>query len=173
MTLNTTAGSPDADSYVTLAEFKAHADSYGYDVGGSPDDAIEQACRRGTRWIDVTYGYRFIGEVVTVEQSLEWPRIKAVWRGQELDSTTIPKQIKNAACEAVWRELNNPNSLSPDYVQAEAIKQEQVGDLSVTYQDGKGSVEDVTPIVSIIDNLLAGFIAPSTKGALFGPCARS
>lgn len=173
MTLTAMAGDQSVDSYVTVADFKAYADRYGYNVTGFSDDLIEQACRRGTRWIDATYGSRFIGKVATPTQSLEWPRKEAVWRGELLDSATIPKTVKNAVCEAIWRELNKPNSLSPDYVQAEAVKQEQVGDLSVTYKDGKGTAADVTPIIPIIDNILSGLLIQKTSSTLFGQCVRA
>lgn len=173
MTLNTTTGDQSADSYVTDADFKAYAEKYGYNVTGFDDDLIEQACRRGTRWIDATYGSRFIGKVANTTQSLEWPRKEAVWRGELLDSATIPQTLKNAVCEAIWRELNKPNSLSPDYVQAEAVKQEVVGEISTTYQDGKGTAEDVTPIIPIIDNVLSGLLIQKTSTALFVPCVRA
>ena len=173
MTLNTTAGDQSADSYVTVADFKAYAEQYGYYVTGFDDAVIEQACRRGTRWIDATYGNRFIGKVANTTQSLEWPRKEAVWRGELLDSATIPQTLKNAVCEAIWRELNKPNSLSPDYVQAEAVKQEQVGDLSVTYKDGKGTAEDVTPIIPMIDNLLSGLVIQKTSSVLFVQSVRA
>lgn len=173
MTLNTTASDQSANSYVTDADFKAYAEQYGYNVTGFSDDLIEQACRRGTRWIDATYGNRFIGKVANSTQSLEWPRKEAVWRGELLDSATIPPPIKNAVCEAIWRELNKPNSLSPDYVQAEAVKQEQVGDISTTYKDGKGTVEDVIPIIPIIDNILSGLLIQKTSSTLFVPCVRA
>lgn len=173
MTLNTTAGDKLADSYVTIEEFTDHASSFGYNITNYDTNAIEQACRRGTRWIDATYGNRFVGKVANINQSLEWPRIEATRRETALDSATIPKQIKNATSEAIWRELTAPNSLSPDYVQANAIKQEQVGNLSVTYKDGTGSVDDVTPIIPIIDNLLNGLISAKEIPALFGRCERA
>lgn len=173
MTLNTTAGYQSADSYVTVADFKAYAEQYGYNVTGFDDAVIEQACRRGTRWIDATYGNRFIGKVANTTQSLEWPRQEALWRGELLDSATIPLPVKNAVCEAIWRELNKPNSLSPDYVQAEAVKQEVVGEISTTYQDGKGTAEDVTPIIPIIDNMLSALLTQKTSSVLFGQCVRS
>lgn len=173
MALITTIGNHASDSYVTIEEFKAHTEKYGYNITGFDDDVIEQACRRGTRWIDATYGSRFIGKVATPTQSLEWPRKEAVWRWELLDSATIPLPIKNAACEAIWRELNKPNSLSPDYVQANAIKQEQVGDISTTYKDGKGTAEDVTPIITIVDGLISGLIIKAPFSALFGQSVRA
>ncbi|KAB2692511.1 DnaT-like ssDNA-binding protein [Brucella intermedia] len=129
MALITTPGDPDADSYVDLDEFKVYCGKVGYDLEGKDDTDLEQALRRGTTWLDGTYGQRFIGDAASPSQSLEWPRKNAVWRGALLPSTTIPQKAKNALCEAAWRELIVPGSLSPDYVPAEAIKQEQVGDL--------------------------------------------
>ncbi|MDG9793063.1 DnaT-like ssDNA-binding protein [Brucella anthropi] len=172
MPLITTPGDPDADSYVDLDEFKAYCGKVGYDLEGKTDIDLEQSLRRGTTWLDGTYGQRFIGEPAAVEQALEWPRKNAVWRGALLPSTTIPQRIKNALCEAAWRELSAPGSLSPDYVPAEAIKQEQVGDLSVTYQDTNGRIDDVLPVISVVDGILAGFIRGKGPG-VFGSAARA
>lgn len=173
MTLITTAGDQAADSYVTTDEFNEYSKKYGYNLAGFKDEDIEQACRRGTRWLDATYGNRFIGKVASVDQSLEWPRKEAVWRGCSVNDAIIPVAIKNAACEAIWRELTKPNSLAPDYIQSEAVKQEEVGEISVTYKDGKGTAEDVMPVITIIDRLLSGFTNPKAKSALFGICARA
>lgn len=172
MPLITTPGDPDADSYVDLDEFKVYCGKVGYDLEGKTDTDLERSLRRGTTWLDGTYGQRFIGEPATVEQALEWPRKNAVWRGALLPSTMIPQRIKNALCEAAWRELTTPGSLSPDFVPAEAIKQEQVGDLSVTYQDTNGGASDVLPVLSIVDGILAGFIRGKGAG-VFGSAARA
>lgn len=171
MALNTTPGDPAADSYPTLVEAKAYWDSIGRDYSGMADDEIEQALRRGTAWLDGTYGARFIGKASTFDQALEWPRQDAVYRGEALPSDEIPRKVKNAASEAAWREATEPNSLSPDYVPGEGVKQEQVGPLSVTYKDGAGGVADVLPVVTAVDGLLRGLVA--SKASLnFATAAR-
>lgn len=172
MALVVTPGDPDADSYVDLDEFRAYCGKVGYDLADKTDPDLEQALRRGTTWLDGTYGQRFTGEPASVEQALEWPRKNAVWRGSRVPSDVVPQKVKNALCEAAWRELSTPGSLSPDYVPAEAIKQEQVGDLSVTYQDSTGRAEDALPVVSIIDGILAGFVRGKGAG-VFGSAARA
>lgn len=172
MALVVTPGDPDADSYVDLDEFKAYCGKVGYDLTDKIDTDLEQALRRGTTWLDGTYGQRFIGEPATGEQALDWPRENAVWRGALLPSTTMPQRVKNALCEAAWRELTAPGTLSPDYVPAEAIKQEQVGDLSVTYQDTNGRIDDVLPVISVVEGILAGFIRGKGQG-VFGAAARA
>lgn len=170
--LTTTPGDSAADSYVDLDEFRAYCGKVGYDLADKTDPEIEQALRRGTTWLDGTYGQRYIGEPATVEQALEWPRKNAVRRGSELPSDIVPQKVKNALCEAAWRELITPGSLSPDYVPAEAIKQEQVGDLSVTYQDTDGRIDDVLPVISVVEGILAGFIRGKGPG-VFGSAARA
>ncbi|MFK4062210.1 MULTISPECIES: DnaT-like ssDNA-binding protein [Brucella] len=172
MALITTPGDPDADSYVDLDDAKTYCSKVGYDLEGKPDTDLEQALRRGTTWLDGTYGQRFIGEPATVEQALEWPRKNAVWRGSLLPSDVVPQRVKNALCEAAWRELTAPGSLSPDYVLAEAIKQEVVGPISTTYQDTNGGASDVLPVLSIVDGILAGFIRGKGAG-VFGAAARA
>lgn len=171
MALNTTPGDPAADSYPTLVEAKAYWDSIGRDYSAMADVELEQALRRGTAWLDGTYGARFIGKASTFDQSLEWPRQDAVYRGEALPSDEIPRKVKNAASEAAWREATEPNSLSPDYVPAEGVKQEQVGPLSVTYKDGTGGVSDVLPMVTAVDGLLRGLMA-SRASVLSGTVAR-
>lgn len=172
MALITTLGDPDADSYVDLDDVKTYYSKVGYDLEGKTDTDLEQALRRGTTWLDGTYGQRFIGEPATVEQALEWPRKNAVWRGSLLPSDVVPQRVKNALCEAAWRELTAPGSLSPDYVPAEAIKQEVVGPISTTYQDTNGGASDVLPVLSIVDGILAGFVRGKGAG-VFGAAARA
>lgn len=173
MALITEPGAAHADSYITVEEFRAYCENYGYSLTGKMTVDIEQACRRGTRWLDATYGARFIGLPSSPDQALEWPRKNAVWRGEPVESSIVPSRLKNAACEAAQRELSTPNSLSPDYVPAQAIKQESIGDISTTYQDAKGTIADVAPIISVVDGMLSGFISAKMTGAVFGTSMRS
>lgn len=172
MALTTTPGAVDAESYADVAAFKTYAGNMGYDIADKTDPEIEQALRRGTRWIDATYGARFVGSPTDSAQALEWPRIGATWRGSGLPNDVIPSQVKNAASEAAWRELTAPGSLSPDYVAAERVVREKVGELEVQYSDKVTGIADVLPVVSVIDGILAGLLV--AKGSvLFGSAARA
>lgn len=172
MALITTPGASDADSYIDVDAFKTYACNMGFDIADKTDPQIEQALRRGTRWIDTTYGSRFVGTPTTATQALEWPRTGATWRGSELPDDAIPSQVKNATSEAAWRELTTPGSLSPDYVAAERVVREKVGELEVQYSDKITSASDVLPVVSVIDGILAGLL--NAKGSvLFGSVARA
>lgn len=95
------------DSLVSLAEAQSYMERMGYDW---PAEEAKQeiALRRGTQYIAAMYRVRpeFLDPVAEV--------------------------IKSAACEAALRAANG--SLFSD-VDPQAVKQEQVGPLSVTYAD--------------------------------------
>lgn len=173
MSLVITPGDIDADSYVGADDFKAYSERIGHDVDGKDATQIEQALRRGTAWIDATYGARFIGEPTDIGQALEWPRKNAVWRGSTLPDDIIPRQVKNAACESAWRELTLPGSLSPDFIGTERVIREKVGDLEQQYADVTGGVADAMPVVPVVDGLLSGLLAPAPGNTVVGFLARA
>ncbi|MCO4316337.1 hypothetical protein M8997_004010 [Phyllobacterium sp. 21LDTY02-6] len=176
MALTTTPGAVDVDSYADVAAFKTYAGNMGYDIADKTDPEIEQALRRGTRWIDATYGARFVGSPTDSAQALEWPRTGAKWRGSELPDDVIPSQVKNATSEAAWRELTAPGSLSPDYNGADQIKRERkkVGELEkeIEYADGSFSQAASVPVFSVIDGILSSLIG-AKQSNLFGSAARA
>lgn len=176
MALIVTPGAPDADSYVDLDEYRLYCGNVGHELDGKTDQELEQALRRGTIWLDGTYGQRFIGEPATVEQPLEWPRKNAVWRGVLLPHVDIPRQVKNALCEAAWRETTAPGSLAPDYVGSEQIKRlrEKVGELETEteYADSASNPDNAIPIFSVIDGMLKGFVRGQVA-TMFGLASRA
>ncbi|MBK3745289.1 hypothetical protein G3A39_39590 [Paraburkholderia aspalathi] len=177
MALNTTPGAENADSYVDVDYFRAYCERIGHDIDDKDATQIEQALRRGTAWIDATYGLRFIGEPTDIEQALEWPRKNAVWRGSTLPDGIIPRQVKNAACESAWRELTAPGSLSPDYDGSEQIKRtrKKVGDLEkeVEYADSASTKDAAVPVFAVIDGILSGLMVPAPGSTVVGFLARA
>lgn len=162
------SGKPDAESYVSVSDFRTYCAKVGYDLTGKGDEELEQALRRGTRGLDGLYGPRFIGAPVSVSQALEWPRIGAVWRGSELPDDSVPQKVKDAACEAAWRELSDPGSLAPDLDRGGRIKSMQAGSVELVYADGAPAE---TTFASI-DGFLSGLIG-SKSIAMFGSVVRT
>lgn len=155
-------GKPDAESYVSVADFKAYADARGLSYGTKSDTEIEQALRRATEWLDAKYGGRFGGTWAVTGQALAWPRFDAVYRGTFIPITTIPVQIVAATSQAAVRELNSPGSLSPDVTPGKIKKRVRVESaVEVEYAVGSAGVASQTPVVSIIDGILAGLLMPS------------
>lgn len=162
MALDTSPGASTAESYVSVSDFQAYCQKVGYDLAGKADAELEQALRRGTRGIDGLYGPRFIGAPVTVSQALEWPRIGAVWRGAELPDDEIPQKVKDAACEAAWRELSDPGSMQPDLDRGGKIKQMQAGSVNMVFADGAPA----ETTFAAIDGLLAGLVRSKTTSTV-------
>jgi hypothetical protein len=183
MTLVTTMGAADADSYATVAEADAYFLARGVTTWTGTDVAKENALRRGTNYLDNQYRGRWCGYRTFEVQALAWPRIgegqamytysngRGFWGlidldGFPIDPQVVPTQVKNAAIEASLLALSGA-TLEPTLVRGNQIKSESkaVGPLrkDVVYMDGAPSVDRYT----VIEGLLRGLVN-STPGASSG-----
>lgn len=184
-------GKANAESYVSVADAGAYAAARGlaFNVTGAPAIALaEQALRRATEWLDAKYASRFGGRWAVVGQALQWPRFGAFYRypwaedqspawpsGIDLSyisSTTIPPQLIAATIQAAVRELASPGSLNPDVIPGKVKKRVKVDVIEVEYAVGSGGVASQTPIVSIIDGILAPLIG-SAQSPYTGKAVRA
>lgn len=118
----------DADSYVTLADFKAWCSNRGYRWEDSEDFEIEAQLRLATGWID-TYN-RYKGLRMSAAQTLEFPRTGLVdWSGHTI--TGVPHRVKQACCELAYKGLSEP--LYVDLDRGGMVTSESVGPISVSY----------------------------------------
>ncbi|KWT70767.1 hypothetical protein APY04_0828 [Hyphomicrobium sulfonivorans] len=159
-----------------LAYHEARANA-AWTAAGVTDTQRTAALVRASVWLDGEYGAQFPGKKTGGRsQQRAWPRTGGTdAEGEELPDDEVPFEVTHSTYEAALRELSAPGSLSPDFVAAERIKQEQVGDLSTTYMDGSGTAADVKPVVNIIDGLLSGLlaVASSSSTSLVGFLARA
>lgn len=149
-------GLANAESYLSVADYKVQCDSLGYTYPADADASIEQGLRRGTRWLDATYSDRLPGTRLRGRaQSLQWPRADVVDReGEDVPSDAVPAEIKMALVEATRREIAAPNSLSPDVVAGKIKKSVAIsGAVSVTYADS--SISDQRPTLTVVGDILA------------------
>ncbi|MGU3575644.1 DnaT-like ssDNA-binding protein [Brucellaceae bacterium C25G] len=162
-------------SYADVAQFTAHCDAVGYDVAEYNDSDIEQALRRATAYLDGVYGRKFIGETATFEQSLEWPRKRAKFRGRFFPDNELPAKLIAATCEAAFISASDPVALTADFSEASQIVREKVGELETQYSDKATlTLDKALPKYSVIENLLFGLIQPDQAGkALFSFVARA
>src|SRR3954464_8648987 len=159
-----------SETYGSVADFKSHALKNYAVTDTVADDAIENALRRSTRYIDGRYRNRFLGyRTSAYTQALECPREAVVlnwlpegagyadWlgynavAGQILANNAIPQMLKDAVAEAAIRELANPGSLTPDRTPARQVLQQTVGPITTVYANVAAS----RPIVTVIDEILA------------------
>lgn len=153
-------GLATAESYISVADFKAYCDAHGLSYAGKTDTQIEQALRRATQWIDATYSVRFDGYRVAELQALLWPMSGLIDRGgYGIPSDAVPRQIVSATAEAGVRELASPQSLSPDVVPGEVVKREKIDKIEFEYAIGSGGASVMAPALTVIDGILAPLFA--------------
>jgi hypothetical protein len=178
MTIVTTPGSADADSYITLQEFNAYCDKTGRGVSGT-DDELGVVLHKGVAYLENAYRGRWVGIAATQTQALAWPRVdgyRTLWRsytyplvdgeGFQIAIDAIPVQIKNAQCEASLLAFAG-TKLEPTLVRGGMIKSigKSVGPLrkDIVYMDGAPAVDRYIAI----DGLLRGLVT-SSPGATSG-----
>lgn len=160
MTLQNDAGTvADADSYISVTEFKAHHDARGNDYSTLSDENIATAIVRATDYLDARFG--FDGRKCEGRsQTTEWPR-NGVSDADGYSVEGIPREIKDATAEYALRALTaalNPDPERDSTGRMIASKSVTVGPIteSATYQ---GSVSSV-PKYPAVDNMLkaTGFV---------------
>ena len=126
-----------ANSYVTLAEFKAWADSRDISYNAD-DDVVEAQILRAMDYIERLY---FIGNKANENQPLQWPRTEALIDGYYADATEIPKEVKIAVYEATVVEAAGYSELE---IQSRKTLRERVGDIEVQYAENSEN-RTITP----------------------------
>jgi hypothetical protein len=93
--INATAGAADANSYITLAEAAAFADTDfdAVDWYAASTDQKVRALLTATRNLDLV---GFVGERTTTTQALAWPRKNFKTTEKTYTDTEIPAEIKRA-----------------------------------------------------------------------------
>jgi len=128
-------GVANAETYISVADFKAYCTAQGLDYSAYDDDTlIEQALRRATQFLVDNYRFRWKGWRVSSSQALDWPRYE-VWiedTASFLDNDIVPADVVKATAECCFRELSA--RLSADEERLE--KRVKVGPLEIEYADG-------------------------------------
>lgn len=126
----------NANSYVTVAEFRSHLTTYGTDDSAYTDAQIEVFLIKAMDKI-AEYRSRFLGERTSSDQVLDWPRrgVVGVYLPGEIMATDhIPDALKTAQKQFATSAIDN--DLQPDRLPtdpAPAIKK-KVGPVEVVYE---------------------------------------
>ena len=91
-------GVANANSYATDAELKAYANLRGKSVPATQPER-ESLLILAMDYIE-SYRKQFKGIKTDYTQSLQWPRVDAYIDGYQVDSASIPQELKNAQMEA-------------------------------------------------------------------------
>jgi len=140
-----------ANTYVTLAEYKAWADARG--ITYPNDDTTTQHIYRAMDFIE---RQNYQGRKANETQPLQWPRTDVMIDGYYLDANEIPKELKIALYEQI-----NIDYL--DYSKLETVDRrtisESIGDISVTYANNSSSKTDTPALTYALKKLI---ISPQT-----------
>jgi len=123
------AGLPDAEAYISVAEADAYFAARGNAAWAALNTAAKEAALRlGADYMEAAYGPKWKGERVSDTQALSWPRggIDGV------ADDAVPVAVQRANAELAVRASAGP--LMAD--QGAQVKSETVGPISVTYADG-------------------------------------
>lgn len=166
MALDATVGGSSSNAYVTKDEADDFHGSLGSSAWVSETSASlkESAIVRATAWVDRRYSLEFSGaRVGGRSQALEWPRTGAIDRaGQEVDSSSIPVEIKRAVFQAALVELQNPGILTEVVDPTNPIKvKEKLGPMEIQYNAVSGSKEDLRVGYLSVEETLAPLLSKS------------
>ena len=154
----------NADSYISLADARIYATSYGLVLPTDDTDA-EVALRQGAQYVDLQESC-FGGARVSSTQSLSWPRLGAVNAyGFAIAADSIPKQLGYAQVAAAAEYGSGTDVRATD--DGLSIAKERVeGAVEVSYfQNGKTGSSVV--ITKAIDALKPLFYECSNSGVEF------
>lgn len=140
-----------ANSYITLAEYRAWANVRGITASDS-DTVLERYILRA---MDYFEQLQFIGNKANENQPLQWPRTEALIDGYYADATEIPVNVKTAMYEAVKVEADGYSELLN---QERRTTREKIGDIEITYADNSEN-RTITPALT---NALRKIIQPAT-----------
>lgn len=135
-----------ANTYVTLAEFKAWADERGitYDTDAKVTEHIYRA-------MDFIERQNYQGRKANETQPLQWPRTDVLIDGYYVDATEIPKELKIALYEQINIEHLGFSNLAT--IDRRTI-QESIGDISVTYDSNSSSKTDTPALTYALKKLI-------------------
>lgn len=163
--LETGAGVPGADAYVSVDAVTAYAKSYNRQWDDDDVVACEAAIRNASRYLDQLYRPAFQGQRTHGrKQGLEWPRKGVFVDGESVSYDEIPQELLDAVCEAAIRELAEPGSLMPDTAHGNTIRSVTADTVSVEFAgDGYTGTTQYNQILLAIKPLLAqAYVAGGT-----------
>jgi hypothetical protein len=152
-------GLADAESLCSVSYADAYHDARGNTIWAAlSTPEKEQALRRGTDYIERTYGMRFCGYRVNSTQALSWPRYEArrkdSGRCEYWPSDAVPNPMAQTCAEMSMKAAQG--ELDKDFDQSKLTKAVTVGPIKKEYFDSDGVIR-----YRHIDKSMAQFIEGS------------
>lgn len=151
LTVEDGTGVANADSYVSLQDFRDYAAARGVSLPAE-DAAAEQKLRAAMDYLAM-YDRRLIGNKVAPDQDLSWPRVSGQtpalwWEG------SVPGVFRRAQMVLAIHALKGPLTAAERPEDKGAVKAVTVGPIKTEYSEKKSSGQPSFPEV---DTVLSGF----------------
>lgn len=150
-----------SNSYITVADATIYFDNRldVTDWTAATADNKAASLITATSWLDTL---DFYGDRSSTTQALKWPRTDVTCDGIEADATFIPREIKDAACEAALALLRNPTMLRGVVTAPGSYEEVELGELRVKYR-GQSEVQSMQTITDALP-WLRSFLKCWAKG---------
>lgn len=150
-------GKTNAESYQSVSAADTYFSNLANTSWTGTTAVKEAALRKATLYLDSTY--RWIGDIFSVEQSLNWPRT-SVYDSQGRDlAETVPLNLKNACAELALISLTT--DLFPLVDNSNYVKREKVGTLEVEYKDNSPSRKQFPFVDKLLSDLYVSKVGSS------------
>ncbi len=156
-----TLAGASSNSYITVADATTYFDNRldASDWTAATADNKAAALITATSWLDTV---EFYGDRSATTQALKWPRTDVTCDGVEATASFIPREIKDATCEAALALLRNPTMLRGIVTAPGSSDEVELGELRVKYR-GQGEVESLQSITDALP-WLRSFLKCWAKG---------
>jgi hypothetical protein len=143
VTLVETPGASDANTFATVDEFRAFAETRYPQlawVATATDDMVAAILVMAGRALNGDFDWT--GAQVTGTQSMVWPRVGMVDRGgYSIATTVVPVELKNAQCELALQ-MGNGDLVSDNDALKQGISSVKAGSVAVSFQNVDTSSQD-------------------------------
>jgi hypothetical protein len=139
-------GKTDSQSYASEAELAAYANARGVTIAGTDSELLVKA-------MDYLEQQNFIGNKLTKEQALQWPRFNVWIDDFPIDTDEIPTLLKEAQMEYA---LSIDGGVDPSATVDRAIKRERVSSIEVEYMDGASDTSYIKAAAQKLKKLIKG-----------------
>lgn len=136
MALVTTPGAANANSYASVAEYKAYWASRPNSTTplAQTDPQIEALMQHACRVLDAAFDWTGVAAVASM-QALAWPRTGMLNRnGYAIASTVIPQALKDAQCELAGQMAATDRTADND-AEKQGITKVKAGSVEVSFRD--------------------------------------
>lgn len=152
---NSYASVADADAYYLVRANAAWA--------ALTNEAKEAALILGTDFIEATYSQSWLGDIVSPDQPLSWPRVGVRINGYAIQPNVVPDKVKQAAIEMALRASAGEPLIIDE---GQRVTEERVDVLTVKYAE----FSDPTLRYPYVNRLLTPYLrSGSTDGGFQQP----